>query len=329
MRARLGLAQSLWELGRREEAIEHEQELLRLNPNDNQGVRYQLLAWLLEIDVRAAVQNLLERYAEDVAASWAYGRALVNFRIYGDTRSTRALLARARRSNPFVPAYLLGRTLIPQRLPEYMGLGDDAEAVVCADEQLAAWSMTPEALVWLERAEDEARGGGGGRESVPRAMRLYYDGLVHLTDQVCATYLTDEYAQLCRRMAAALCRKRPSPVSRGWLKTWACGIAYAIGSVNFLFDRSQTPHLMAGELCALFGVSPSTGSAKATEIRRIFNLGAFDPDWCLPSKLADNPLAWMISVDGYVVDARYAPRPLQEEAVQRGLIPYLPGAPPN
>ncbi len=49
-----------------------------------------------------------------------------------------------------------------------------------------------------------------------------------------------------------------------------------------------------------------------------------DPAWCLPSKLADNPLAWMIQVNGLIVDARTAPRAIQEEAFRRGLIPYIP-----
>lgn len=162
------------------------------------------------------------------------------------------------------------------------------------------------------------------RARIPRAMRPRYEALVALTDAVCREHLTEEYAELCRRLVAALCRKRPSPATRGWPESWACGIAYAIGSVNFLFDRTQTPHLAAGELCALFGVSASTGGNKATEIRRLFDMGPFDLAWCLPSKLDDNPLAWMISVNGLIVDARRAPRPIQEEAPRLGLIPYLP-----
>jgi tetratricopeptide repeat protein len=42
MRARLGLAHSLWTAGRRDEAVQHLQDMLRLNPGDNQGVRYTL-----------------------------------------------------------------------------------------------------------------------------------------------------------------------------------------------------------------------------------------------------------------------------------------------
>ena len=41
MRARLSLAQALWGAGNRDEAAEHLIDMIRLNPNDNQGARYQ------------------------------------------------------------------------------------------------------------------------------------------------------------------------------------------------------------------------------------------------------------------------------------------------
>lgn len=48
-----------------------------------------------------------------------------------------------------------------------------------------------------------------------------------------------------------------------------------------------------------------------------------DPRWTLPSKLYDNPLVWMLEVDGFMVDIRKAPLKLQEEAFRRGLIPFV------
>jgi hypothetical protein len=163
------------------------------------------------------------------------------------------------------------------------------------------------------------------RATIPEAIRPRYDAIVGLLDAVCAKHLTEEYGEVCRRLAAALGRKQPSPLARGKPETWACGIVYAVGAANFLFDRTQVPHLPAGELCALFGVSAGSGSARATEIRKLFGMAPFDTEWCLPSKLEDNPLAWLISVDGMLVDARRAPRPIQEEALRKGLIPFLPG----
>ena len=128
-----------------------------------------------------------------------------------------------------------------------------------------------------------------------------------------------------RQATAALCRKRPSPLATGNLKTWACGIVYALGAANFLFDKSQQPTMRATDLCAEFGVSQSTGSAKAKVVRDALGMGQMDPQWYRPSKMEDNPLAWMIMVDGFVVDVRHMSRAVQEVAYEKGLIPYIPG----
>ena len=165
--------------------------------------------------------------------------------------------------------------------------------------------------------------------SVPAALRPTYEALVAITDAVCRAHLNDEYADLAREMTAALCRKRPSPVLRGQPKTWACGIVYAIGAKNFLFDRSQNPYIAAGDLCKLFGVGASTGSAKAAEIRKLLKIRPFDHAWTLPSRVEDNPLIWMLSVNGFLMDIRDAPRGAQEEALRRGLIPYIPADRPD
>jgi hypothetical protein len=162
-------------------------------------------------------------------------------------------------------------------------------------------------------------------ERVPKPMQATFDAIVALTDAFCRAHLDEEYAQLARQATAALCRKRPSPLATGNFKTWACGIVYALGSANFLFDKSQTPTMRAADLCAGFGVSQSTGSAKAKAVRDTLGMGQMDPQWYRPSKMEDNPLAWMIMVDGFVVDVRRMSRTVQEIAYEKGLIPYIPG----
>jgi hypothetical protein len=162
-------------------------------------------------------------------------------------------------------------------------------------------------------------------ERVPKPMEATFNAIVALTDSFCRAHLDEEYAQLARQATAALCRKRPSPLATGNIKTWACGIVYALGTVNFLFDRSQTPSRSAAELCAGFGVSKSTGAAKAKVVRDTLDMSQMDPQWYRPSKLDENPMAWMIMVNGFVVDVRSMPRDVQEAAHAKGLIPYLPG----
>lgn len=162
-------------------------------------------------------------------------------------------------------------------------------------------------------------------EKVPKKMQSTYNTIVALTDGFCEEHLNEEYAQLARQLTAALCRKRSSPLSRGKPNSWACGIIYALGFVNFLFDKSQEPHLSATQLCEGFGISKSTGASKSREIRDLMDMIQFDPNWCLPSLMDENPLAWMVMVDGLVVDVRSMPLSIQEAAYEKGLIPYIPG----
>ena len=105
MRAREGLARKLWTMGRRDEAIKHLQDMLRLNPGDNQGVRYTLAGWLLAEGRDEELADLLKEYDEG-SANWAYTKALVAFRQNGDTLETRKLLKVAQKANKHVPAYL-------------------------------------------------------------------------------------------------------------------------------------------------------------------------------------------------------------------------------
>jgi hypothetical protein len=161
--------------------------------------------------------------------------------------------------------------------------------------------------------------------TVPDAMQSRFQEITTLTDALCKEKLNAEYALLCRELAAALARKRPSPLVGGQVKTWACGIVYTIGFVNFLFDKTQNPHMRADELCAWFGVAASTGGNKAKQIRDMLHINQFDGKWMLPSLINESPMAWLISVNGLIVDARSLPRPIQEEAYQKGLIPFVPG----
>jgi hypothetical protein len=159
---------------------------------------------------------------------------------------------------------------------------------------------------------------------IPIAMQPRFQEIITLTEMLCNEKLNTEYALLCKELAAALARKRPSPLNGGQAKTWACGIVYAIGFVNFLFDKSQNPHLRADELCSWFGVASSTGGNKAKQIRDMLRITQFDSKWMLPSRIEDSPIVWMISVNGLIVDARHLPRPIQEEAYRKGLILYVP-----
>jgi Domain of unknown function (DUF6398) len=159
---------------------------------------------------------------------------------------------------------------------------------------------------------------------VPGAMRLRVAEILAITDQVCVAHLDHEYAELCRVLVARLGRKRPSPLPRGDVRIWAAGAIYTVGRVSFLFDRSQDPHMTADELAGHLGVVKSTMANKAALIAKTLDLGMFEPDLTRVSMLERHPMAWIVRVNGFLVDARTLPEELQDEARRRGLIPDLP-----
>lgn len=159
---------------------------------------------------------------------------------------------------------------------------------------------------------------------IPASSQSAYDEIIRLTDKFCQAHLTHEYQMLSRKLAAVLARKRPSPLLRGKREVWACAIVRVIGWVNFLDGSSQKPHMKMTAIDKAFGVGESTGQGKSMLIRKMFKIRPMDPAWSLRSRIEKNPMAWMIQVNGFLVDARILKREIQEEALRKGLIPYIP-----
>jgi tetratricopeptide (TPR) repeat protein len=151
MRALEGTANLLWELKRRAEAADTYAEMLRLNPNDNQGVRYSLLNLLLEFDRITEAQQLLKKYKGEYSAVWKYTQALIEFRTSGASAKAQRAWQAALKQNSFVPGYLTGQKRIPNRLPDYIGQGDENEASVYAAQHLNHWRCISGAVEWARQ----------------------------------------------------------------------------------------------------------------------------------------------------------------------------------
>ncbi len=172
MRALHGLAREQILLGRVEEGIANMQELMRLNPLDNQGVLYQLLPLLIADGRLTEAEDLLANDEDDPMAVCLYCRALLAFCRHGDTPTTRRLLAVARAANPHVPAFLLGKREPPER-SEWCELGSEEEAAVSVEACILAWNAVPGAMDWLERRTKPRRKKGtrGGRHKRDNGKR--------------------------------------------------------------------------------------------------------------------------------------------------------------
>jgi tetratricopeptide (TPR) repeat protein len=150
MRALHALAEILWDNGSHEEAIAMMQKMLHLNPNDNQGVRYELLDHLIECGHDGEADGLIKRYKDDSWAGWAFGRALLQFRKSGDTAKSRSLLHKAFERNPYAAEFLTGAKPIPRKLPGFYSGGDVSEAIIYARTGKAVWAASEGAAEWLK-----------------------------------------------------------------------------------------------------------------------------------------------------------------------------------
>jgi tetratricopeptide (TPR) repeat protein len=150
MRAREGLAHALRSAGRSDQAIDHLREMLRLNPNDNQGLRYSLVSWLLTLERDDEVETFLEQH-EGAAWNAGFTRALIAFRRQGDTPEGRHLLRLGHKKNRFILPWLLGDEPFPAEEPEGYTTGSPEEAYLYVRGSRCAWRSTPGAIAWLRR----------------------------------------------------------------------------------------------------------------------------------------------------------------------------------
>jgi tetratricopeptide (TPR) repeat protein len=150
MRARAGLAATLKALGEVDAAIGHYRDMLRLNPNDNQGIRYVLAGCLMKRGDTEALEELFKKYDEDGSALWLYSRALVAFR-KNDARDKKAeeLARRACSANSHVPAALAGTKKVNPSTNGYITMGGEDEAAHYVEEWGFDWLTTPGAIDWL------------------------------------------------------------------------------------------------------------------------------------------------------------------------------------
>ncbi len=169
MRARSQLAGSLQEAGRIDETIVELEAMLELNPGDNQGVRYELLADYLVVSHLDGAARLLAEYEE---CPWntvfAWGGVLERW-LASDIPGAQQALAVARKQNGHSEAYIKGHRRPPKHSPTSYSPGSKEEAQCFAAQLRMMWQAHPKALAWLGTQANKRRGSGGGTGGVKSA----------------------------------------------------------------------------------------------------------------------------------------------------------------
>jgi len=150
MRAREELAEALRVVGRLEDAVAEWEAMLELNPNDNQGVRFSLLACYLALGRLEEARRLFGKYEADCRYNtvFAWGKVLERF-LTGDLPGAEAALKVARKQNPHTQSFIKGHSRLPKYMPNSYAMGSKDEAVCYAEILCGAWNKHPAALKWL------------------------------------------------------------------------------------------------------------------------------------------------------------------------------------
>ncbi|NCO54245.1 MAG: hypothetical protein COZ21_07620 [Bacteroidetes bacterium CG_4_10_14_3_um_filter_31_20] len=149
MTAKNKYADCLKVIGKIEEAIKEYKELLELNPNDNQGIRYILSGILLRNKKYDDYFRLYKAYDDERSTFWLFNYALYLFITKGATADSFKALQDANKSNKHIIQFMTRQKEMPKKLPEYYSPGDENEAFCYILDNVYTWIEHPKTADWI------------------------------------------------------------------------------------------------------------------------------------------------------------------------------------
>jgi hypothetical protein len=151
MRSKFGYADCLWADGKTKQAAREFEELLSLNPHDNQGARFPLLAAYFELRLYHKAADLMNQYREEHNASYVYNQVLLEYGQNGLSDFLASLFKEARKANRYVLDYLLGKKKLPDEMPDYCPPGSPDEAITYVQVYNDIWHQEPRLIQWMQK----------------------------------------------------------------------------------------------------------------------------------------------------------------------------------
>lgn len=157
MRARARLAYQLMERGSFDAAADEYEGMLELNPGDNQGARYELMACYLAGGRLDDARRLFERYDDEGSSTcWAWAYVLERF-LSGDLTEAAKALRSARNLNRHALSYFIEARGRPKSMPDSYSRGTREDAVIAWNILRHAWKKHPAARDWLRAQKGGAK----------------------------------------------------------------------------------------------------------------------------------------------------------------------------
>lgn len=148
MTAKFNYANRLSATGKANESIKEYNEILSLNPNDNQGVRYILAGDLLYHKKYKAFLDLYKKF-DEASASWLFNYSLYLFATEGPSAKANKALNEANKQNTHIIPYMIRQKIIKAEPDGYYSPGDEREAAMYLMDNFKTWIECKGTLDWL------------------------------------------------------------------------------------------------------------------------------------------------------------------------------------
>lgn len=145
--AKYVLAQHLWKIGERDEAVKEASEVIAYNVTDDLSIRGILSSWLLIEERYDEAYALLDRCIHDYLAATCYNRAALLYKT-GKVKEAESALRRAYKQNKSVMDYLLKKKAA-KAVHHVSRIGGEEEAAAYAELGLKVWNDA-EIRAWLK-----------------------------------------------------------------------------------------------------------------------------------------------------------------------------------
>ncbi len=123
-----------------------------------------------------------------------------------------------------------------------------------------------------------------------------------LVTNYCNKNLDNDYLKICTKVILDILKKDKSVFERGKPEIWAASIVWAVGSENFLSDKSFQPYAMLSDVCDFFSVNSSTVGQKSRKIKDMLDISIGNPKYRLPNSEFGNFLDSLVTTkDGLIL----------------------------
>jgi hypothetical protein len=136
---------------------------------------------------------------------------------------------------------------------------------------------------------------------MPKDHNMAADQICKKVTDYCKKQLNQEYEDIYKKVFQDLLKIDMDIFNRGKADIWAAAVVWAVGSINFLGDKSFEPYTTLADVCQYFNANTSTVGQKASKIRELLDMNYLNSDYLIESPAGKFLDSLVMIPDGFIV----------------------------